>query len=90
MKIRQILTQLFLASALLAGLAAPAATSTWTNSASGGWDTTANWNPNTLPAAGDTAGSNTAGKTRTVAATKCEVNHEAARMVTKTFNPALL
>ncbi|PYJ02046.1 MAG: hypothetical protein DME25_16995, partial [Verrucomicrobia bacterium] len=33
----------------------PAATITWTNVLSGGWNTAANWSPNTVPGAGDTA-----------------------------------
>ena len=38
-----------------AGLAGRAATINWTNIASGGWNTAANWNPNAIPGAGDTA-----------------------------------
>src|ERR1039457_7052650 len=55
MKTTRILTQLYLLGALLVGLAAHAATITWTNSASGGWNTAANWNPNTVPGTNDTA-----------------------------------
>ena len=40
---------------ILAGCVAQAAPINWTNTASGGWNTAANWNPNTVPGAGDTA-----------------------------------
>ncbi len=43
-----------LAVFLLTGLAGRAATINWTNTASGGWNTAANWDPNTIPGAGDT------------------------------------
>ena len=33
----------------------PAATITWTNPVSGGWNTAANWNPNAVPGIPDTA-----------------------------------
>lgn len=36
-------------------LAAPAATLVWTNTAGGLWSTAANWLPNAMPGAGDTA-----------------------------------
>jgi hypothetical protein len=41
--------------ATLGSLAAHAGNIIWTNSISGGWDTAANWNPNSVPGAGDTA-----------------------------------
>src|ERR1039457_6536070 len=55
MKTTRILTQLCLLGALLVGLAAQAATITWTNAAGGGWNTAANWNPNAVPGTNDTA-----------------------------------
>src|ERR1035438_8124924 len=55
MKTTRNLTRLCLLAALLAGLAAQAATITWTNSASGNWNAAANWNPNTVPSTNDTA-----------------------------------
>ncbi len=55
MKTKQNLTQFCLLGVLLASLATQAATITWTNSASGGWNTAANWNPNVVPGANDTA-----------------------------------
>ncbi len=55
MKTTRNLTRLCLLGALLIGLAAPAATITWTNSGSGGWNTAANWNPNAVPGTNDTA-----------------------------------
>ena len=55
MKTTRNLTQLCLLGALLIGPAGQAATITWTNAAAGGWSTAANWNPNTVPGAGDTA-----------------------------------
>ncbi|MBI1178215.1 hypothetical protein GC207_12340, partial [bacterium] len=39
----------------------PAATLTWTNTLGGEWNTAANWSPNTVPGAGDTANITTAG-----------------------------
>jgi hypothetical protein len=36
-------------------LSARAATITWTNAAGGNWGTAANWNPNQVPGASDTA-----------------------------------
>jgi hypothetical protein len=39
----------------VAGFSARAANINWTNSASGGWNTAANWNPNGAPGANDTA-----------------------------------
>jgi hypothetical protein len=42
----------FLVAALAPGRAA---TITWTNTASGGWNTAANWDPNTVPGASDAA-----------------------------------
>jgi hypothetical protein len=41
--------------ALCLGLHAAAATLTWTNAAGGSWDVAANWSPNQVPTAGDTA-----------------------------------
>src|SRR5664280_599852 len=41
--------------AVAIGNLAHSATITWTNTASGGWNTAANWNPNTVPGASDTA-----------------------------------
>ena len=43
--------------ALFSAALAPgrAATITWTNTASGGWNTAANWNPNSVPSTNDTA-----------------------------------
>ncbi|HEX7576452.1 MAG TPA: hypothetical protein VF430_00280, partial [Verrucomicrobiae bacterium] len=38
-----------------AGLRTEADTITWTNTASGGWNTAANWNPNQVPGTNDTA-----------------------------------
>jgi hypothetical protein len=40
---------------LMAALRTEAATITWTNTASGGWNTAANWNPNSVPGVNDTA-----------------------------------
>src|ERR1035438_7388567 len=40
---------------LMAGLRAEAATITWTNTASGGWNTATNWKPNSVPGLNDTA-----------------------------------
>jgi hypothetical protein len=40
---------------LSASFRTEAATITWTNTASGGWNTAANWNPNTVPGSADTA-----------------------------------
>ncbi len=39
----------------LAGFRTQAASITWTNTASGGWDTAANWDSNSVPGASDTA-----------------------------------
>src|ERR1039457_3829336 len=63
MKTTRILTQLCLLGALLVGLAAQAATITWTNAAGGGWNTAANWNPNIVPGTNDTAIITSAGVT---------------------------
>ena len=46
-----------------AGLVAQADTITWTNTASGGWNTAANWSPNTVPGSADTAVITNAGVT---------------------------
>ena len=40
---------------LTTGVRTEASTITWTNTASGGWNTAANWNPNTVPGSTDTA-----------------------------------
>ena len=40
---------------VVASFSVRAATINWTNAASGGWNTAANWNPNTVPGASDTA-----------------------------------
>ena len=48
---------------VLASLAVQAATINWTNSASGVWNSAANWNPNTVPGATDTAVITNAGVT---------------------------
>ena len=40
---------------LTAGFRAAADTITWTNTASGGWNTAANWSPNSVPGTNDTA-----------------------------------
>ena len=50
----------------LAGRLAEGATINWTNTASGGWNTAANWNPNTVPGANDTAIITNAGVTVTL------------------------
>src|SRR5438552_3477061 len=51
------LPAILVAVALLAIFITPChpSTITWTNSASGGWNTAANWNPNSVPGAADTA-----------------------------------
>ena len=41
--------------AVMAGFVAHAATINWTNTTSSGWNTAANWNPNTVPGTTDTA-----------------------------------
>ena len=41
--------------AAMAGFVAHAATINWTNTTSSGWNTAANWNPNTVPGTTDTA-----------------------------------
>ena len=41
--------------AVMAGFVAHAATMNWTNTTSSGWNTAANWNPNTVPGTTDTA-----------------------------------
>src|SRR5216683_2238251 len=46
---------LFLATLLALISRGHAATINWTNAASGGWNTAANWNPNSVPGAADTA-----------------------------------
>jgi len=46
---------LILSLVLLLSLSARAATITWTNAASGNWNIPANWNPNQVPGASDTA-----------------------------------
>src|ERR1039458_6782581 len=51
---------------LTAGFRAEAASITWTNTVSGGWNTAANWNPNTVPGASDTAIITNAGVTVTL------------------------
>src|ERR1017187_3832407 len=38
----------------VAGFRTEAATITWTNTASGGWNAAANWNPNQVPGTNDT------------------------------------
>jgi hypothetical protein len=43
------------ALSLATALSAPAANIVWTNTAGGNWNTAANWNPNTVPGAPDTA-----------------------------------
>src|ERR1019366_527417 len=40
---------------LTTGVRAAADTITWTNTTSGGWNTAANWSPNTVPGSPDTA-----------------------------------
>ena len=50
----------------LAGRLAHATTITWTNTASGGWNNAANWNPNQVPDATDTAIITNAGVTVTL------------------------
>src|SRR5439155_9014149 len=52
-----VIAATFAVVALLTTTGAPclAATITWTNAASGGWNTAANWNPNSVPGAADTA-----------------------------------
>ena len=50
----------------LAGRLAEAATINWTNTASGNWGNAANWNPNQVPGATDTAIITTAGVTVTL------------------------
>jgi hypothetical protein len=60
MKTKRNLIQMWLLGAALmqavmAGLVAHADTINWTNTTSGGWNTAANWNPNTVPGATDTA-----------------------------------
>ena len=47
-----VTTMVFL---FVAGFSARAANINWTNSASGGWNTAANWNPNGVPGMNDTA-----------------------------------
>ena len=54
------------AFSLVAGLHTEAASITWTNTVSGGWNTAANWNPNTVPGATDTAIITNAGVTVTL------------------------
>jgi hypothetical protein len=51
---------------VLAGRLAEAATINWTNTASGNWGNAANWNPNTVPGATDTAIITNAGVTVTL------------------------
>src|ERR1017187_7157958 len=51
---------------LMAGFQTEAANITWTNTASGGWNTAANWNPNSVPGATDTAIITNAGVTVTL------------------------
>src|ERR1035441_2479435 len=48
---------------VVASFSVRAATINWTNAASGGWNTAANWNPNTVPGATDTAVITNAGVT---------------------------
>ena len=60
MKTKRNLIQIWLLcaamlQAVMAGLVAHADTINWTNTTSGGWNTAANWNPNTVPGATDTA-----------------------------------
>ena len=50
----------------LAGRLAEGATINWTNTASGGWNTATNWNPNQVPGATDTAIITNAGVTVTL------------------------
>ena len=49
--------------AAVAGFTAHAATVNWTNTASGSWNTAANWNPNNVPGPADTAVITNAGVT---------------------------
>jgi len=49
--------------AAMAGFVAHAATINWTNTTSGGWNTAANWNPNTVPGATEAAVISLAGVT---------------------------
>ena len=46
---------------LVATTTMPAATIIWTNTAGGTWNTAANWSPNIVPGAGDTANITTPG-----------------------------
>ena len=55
-----------LLQAVVAGFSIHAATITWTNTASGTWNTAANWNPNRVPGAADTAIITNAGVTVTL------------------------
>jgi hypothetical protein len=54
------------ASFIAAGYRAEAANINWTNTASGSWNTAANWNPNNVPGAADTAIITNAGVTVTL------------------------
>jgi hypothetical protein len=55
-RISNLLTHLYVLLLLAASLlSVEAATVTWTNAASGDWNTAVNWNPNAVPAAADVA-----------------------------------
>src|ERR1017187_7674244 len=51
----RVIAAVAMAFLFAASFSVRAATINWTNSASGGWNTAANWNPNTVPGAADTA-----------------------------------
>ena len=57
----------FAAMSFLAGICAHATICNWTNTASGGWDTAINWNPNIVPGSTDTAIITNAGVTVSLA-----------------------
>src|ERR1017187_6443367 len=50
-----IVARVTMAFLLLAGFQTEAASIIWTNTTSGGWNTAANWNPNSVPGLNDTA-----------------------------------
>ena len=60
---RTLILQAAIGCIVLHGIAAHAATILWTNTASGGWNTAASWNPNSVPGTNDTAVITNAGVT---------------------------
>jgi hypothetical protein len=54
-RLSKIVISIALGCGAMLGRVTHASSITWTNTVSGGWDTAANWNPNTVPGAADTA-----------------------------------